>query len=170
MMERDKADLPCNTTPHRRQGYSIRFMDACDFDEMIALGAVMHSESPVYREIPYDTQVLRSTALMWWTQKQVYGVVLEFGTEIVGMMVGLVTPFFFSKAVQVQDLLLYVHPEHRGSARNLLRMMRTYEGEARERGATHSVLGNSAGITPRLTGFYVRQGYKLLSPTMIKEL
>lgn len=171
MMKRDKADYPCNTTSDRRPEYVVRPMTVLDIERMIQLGALMHQESPTYRGLSFDIATIRKRAAVWWTHKEVYGVVIECNSEIIGMMVGLISPFFFSNERRIDDLLMYIHPQHRDRPLILRRMLRMYEEIAKRLGIRYSLLGNSAGIADaRLLKFYERSGYTPLTQVLIKEL
>lgn len=146
----------------------IRRAFTSDIDAIVEMGQAMHAESPRFVDVPFSIQLVRHVA------EQVIdnhiALVAEHHDQLVGVMAGMVTNYWFSHAVFATDLIVYVRPEHRGSSA-FVRLVGAFESAAFKAGATEVLLGVSAGISAdAVLRSYSRMGYAILPGSAIKEL
>jgi GNAT superfamily N-acetyltransferase len=122
-----------------------------DIPRMVDLGAVMHSESPRFRDFAY--QPARVGEMMEWLMGSPQGLVLVAEQPLEGVIGGIMAitmPHYACELVQANDLALFVHPEFRGGSA-ALRLVRGYLDWARDMGAEPSI-GINTGVQPERTG------------------
>ena len=142
----------------------IRTWDMKDLPRLIELGKAMHAESPGYRHIPFDENTLKhlaKTAIK--NPHTITAFVAETDNlpDIIGMIIVTIQPYFFSKAVFLTDLLLYVDQDHR----NNLLVPSALLDRAMEWGRQRDVLefrfGETTGVMPEaLDKFYRFKGFE----------
>lgn len=87
-----------------------------------------------------------------------------------GVMLGMVSPVWYTQSLRAVQELLYVHPEYRGT-RVMFRLIKAFEEESIKRGADSIQLGCSSGEHP--DGFakiMSKLGYSTFSHTYKKEM
>lgn len=145
----------------------IRSASLTDIPELMRLCRLMHAESGNrYALDEAKLQNLLERILIDPT----FGiaVVAARGAKLVGLMVGLVTPHFYSKARIATDLGLYVDPEHRGGA-TAVGLVGAFERRAVVLGADEICPGVSVGINDELAvKLYESLGYERKSIGMWK--
>ena len=88
--------------------------------------------------------------------------------QIVGFIAGVVVEQFLSHDTFACDIGVFVLPEFRGGS-YFLRLVKTFENWAKEKGAQEIQLGVSTGVHPEQTvRMYERLGYKMSSYGLIK--
>lgn len=138
-----------------------------DLDALIALGAAMHAESPRYSRLPFSEERVRAIAEHVISQGIALVAVSAMG-GIVGMLAGIVSQHWFSTALIASDLVFYVAPEHRGG-RAFFRLVREFEYQAAERGASEVQIGLSTEVnTEAAAGCCERLGFRRGSVGMVK--
>lgn len=128
----------------------IRRATEADFARLVDLGAVMHSESPRFRDFTY--QPARVLDMLAWLCDSPQGLVLVAEQPLEGLIGGLMAmamPHYACDLVQASDLAFFVHPEFRGGSA-ALRLVRGYLAWAREIGAEPSI-GLNTGVQPERT-------------------
>lgn len=142
-----------------------------DVDEIVALGAKMHAESPRFSKFPYNEAKLATLAhhLIGWKD----GLILVCEDElhtIVGMYVGVVSDHYFSDARYATDLLLYVDPKHRGGL-CAVRMIRAFAEWAKGRGALEIAPGCSTEVEPqKVRKLYEALGFRTAGYLFIQDV
>ena len=122
-----------------------------DIPRLVDLGAVMHSESPRFRDFAY--QPARVGEMIEWLMGSPQGLVLVAEQPLEGVIGGLMAmtmPHYACDLVQASDLAFFIHPEFRGGS-PALRLVRGYLDWAREMGAEPSI-GINTGVQPERTG------------------
>lgn len=90
----------------------IRLATEADFPRLIELGRAMHAESPMYRDLPFDDEVLRGT--LDYVLKNGFLCVHERNGHVDGVMVAVISPSWFGPGKTASDLALFVEPTARG--------------------------------------------------------
>lgn len=129
----------------------IRAAVATDVSRLVDLGAVMHSESPRFRDFTY--QPARVEAMLEWLMASPQGLVLVADQQFEGVIGGIMAmcmPHYACELVQASDLALFIHPEFRGGSA-ALRLVRGYLDWARTMDAEPSI-GVNTGVQPERTG------------------
>jgi GNAT superfamily N-acetyltransferase len=84
----------------------------------------------------------------------IVGFVAEVDGKVVGTIVGAVGPILFGEGKMAQEMVWYVHEEHRGSG---LRLIRAWEKYAKEQGCSIVIMCGMAG--DKSEKFYIKDGY-----------
>lgn len=137
----------------------IRRATPKDLDLVVALLKALHAES-VFREIAIDGARLNSFVGFCLSHPSQVCILHETDDASVvdGLMLGYVTPYFFSTELGAWDHAVYVRPERRGSI-IAVRLWREFRKWATEAKARVMWLGTSAGIAPARTHkFYTGLG------------
>ena len=121
-----------------------------DVDQLMRMCERMHQES-VYSFLPFDSQKVRETIDSYLEQPGVYGsFVAEVDRELVGMVGGFVTDYFFSHEKMASDSVLFVEKPYRGT-RAAVRLIQAFERWAIASGARELCLGISTGVDTERT-------------------
>jgi len=110
----------------------------------------------------YDERDLLDTFSHLATAPDGYLAVADAGAGPVGMVAGLLVPWYARKAdVIAQEVWLWADPEHRRSGAGPA-LLRAFESWAREAGATRVLLATpgAADRDPVVARWYRRQGYR----------
>lgn len=128
----------------------IRTATQSDIPRLVELGAVMHAESPRFRDFTYQPQ--RVADMVAWLLDSPQGMVLvaEHADGIVGGLMAIAMPHYACDLIQASDLAFFVHPDYRGGTA-ALRLVRGYLDWARGIGAEPSI-GLNTGVDPERTG------------------
>ncbi len=128
---------------------TIRAARLEDEDAIVALGAVMHAEAPAHRGSVYSADRARATFRRLLTDSQNALILVgERGGEVVGLFVGVHTEHWCIDESMTADLVLYVHPAHRGGLLGP-RLIREYIDWAGDRGASRVLISTSTLINTR---------------------
>lgn len=148
----------------------IRDAEIEDIKALVELGEDMHAESPRFSPYRYLQEKLFDLTYNLIESPDGIVLVAEDGEQMVGMMLGFTTEFFFSDAKYASDIVLYVVPEKRGSSA-AVRLVNEFRMQARERGAAEFVPGTSTGVEPERTKkFYEAMGCEALGYSMRQVL
>lgn len=137
----------------------IRELRAGDASRIIELGRIVHQET-WYKIYEYDeTKVLRFISDLL-SNEDAYSRVYERDGEVVGAMFGWVHEFWFSGERCASDLVLFVHPEHRGTMA-AARLINGFVEWAADRGAREVNINITSGVYVERTGkLYERLGFE----------
>ena len=137
----------------------IRQSKPSDVEELVELGARMHEES-AYAHLPYDAgKVRRLIASSAEESDTQLVLVAEAEGQVIGMLSGYLTDYFFCDETVACDMALFVEKGHRrgGAA---VRLIRGFQDWARRRGAREVYLAVSTGVDIDVTGrFYEKMGF-----------
>ena len=148
----------------------VREMRPGDELNLIALGKMMHEESPIYRDLPFDVMKLKNLSSFIYESDLVRCLVAEKENKLIGMYIASVAPYWFSSSIMMIDTVLYVHPFHRGSSA-VPRMLRKMREWGKSMGAIKSSVGVSSGIdTERTVCFFEKLGYDKAAILMQKDI
>ena len=93
---------------------SVRFIEAQDKLAIIDLARVMHSESPAYREFPYQSAKVGQLFDLCLKHEDWCCLIAEKNGGAIGFMAFGLVEMLFCDLKTVDDLALYILPEHRG--------------------------------------------------------
>jgi GNAT superfamily N-acetyltransferase len=123
----------------------IREADHTDIERLVLLGSFMHRESPRFSGLTFDAGRLATTLGNVIDSPQGFAWVAESRGLVVGGLMGLLTPHWFSPDLTACDLALFMLPEHRGTMAPT-RLLNAYVAWAHDRGAKQILLGLMTGL------------------------
>ncbi len=131
-----------------------------DVQPLIAMSARMHEES-AYSFLPFDSRKVERLIVAYVEQPQIYGgFVAENAGQLLGMIGGYVSQYFFCDETVATDMVLFVEKPFRSSA-IAFGLIRAFEQWAFERGARELCLGTSTEVCTEGTGrLYEYMGMK----------
>lgn len=147
----------------------VRLGTLDDVPAIVALGAVMHAESPRFSRFPYSPEkVADVVATMLCNPKNVVIVADHSDQGIVGMFGGFIAEHYFSTAKYASDVAMFIHPDHRGGS-VVVRVLKTFEEWAISQGAIEIAPGISTEVqADRTLQLYSRLGYRLSGHLTVK--
>ena len=128
---------------------TIRPATADDIPALIALGAVMHAESPRFSRFAFERDRLDGNIRMVLAYEYGFAVVAECAGEMVGGLLAVAMPHFACDLLQACDLAYFVRPDRRGGIA-AVRLADAYREWAASLGAEASI-GLNTGVQPERT-------------------
>lgn len=125
-----------------------------DVPRLVDLGAVMHAESPRFREQPFSRVKVAQTLVGLIQGRGVVFVARRDG-QIVGGMAGGVAPNWFNDELQGFELAVFLAPEARHGL-TAMRLVRAFFLWCRARGARHVRMGITTGVHTDSTARFYR--------------
>lgn len=119
-------------------------------DECIELGARMHAES-AFSFLDYNRNKLREMVQFYIESPNHFANMKLQNGEVVGMLFGYVSEYYFGRDKIACDILWYVAPEHRGSTIGV-RLLKEFEEWARLKGVKEVCIGISTNVDTGKTG------------------
>jgi hypothetical protein len=139
--------------------------------ELLKIANQMHKTSPNYSDRPFDAQriwTLFDTSVKH--PSKVCVVYAKEGDEIIGGILGHMTPQYFSGDMVASDLGMFLKPEHRGGTA-FVRLFKAFERWAVEHKATSIIVGHTTGNnTEKSKSMFTKLGYLFLGYIFQKEL
>lgn len=138
----------------------IRFAQQEDIPTVLAMGKRMLAESRFSHYGVNEEKLLSViTAMVSPTDKACIFLAERATGEIVGMLAGYVTDYFFCDAIVAQDRWFYVRPEYRGSSA-AVKLLLTFRQWAQNRKADEFSINMSVGIDmARFNKFMTHLGF-----------
>jgi GNAT superfamily N-acetyltransferase len=131
-----------------------------DIPALLALGQRMASESPRFSKLAFSDEKLTATLTDVIRSPRGFLWVAEEEAELLGVMVAIVHPHWFSDDLIASDLALFVYQHARGGMA-AARLVKQYKAWARESGAVLVQAGVSTGLgTETTAGLYERMGFE----------
>lgn len=119
-----------------------------DIQRMVDLGASMHAESPAFRGMRFDGDKVAEVIEGLILSPLGFVRVAELGGVVIGGMLAVATPHFFSSTDLIAcDLALFIDKANRGGIA-AARLIAAYQCWAAGVGAVKVQLGVMAGIAP----------------------
>ncbi len=136
----------------------IRPATVDDVPRLIELGRIMHAESPRFAALRFDAAILEHTLRVAMADH--FAMVAEYDEEVVGGLVALLTPHWFSPDLTACDLALFIHPEHRGGTAPV-RLLGAYAQWAKLNGSRMTLFGVMTGVnTDKTVALAERLGWR----------
>lgn len=134
-----------------------------DIQSLLGLCERMFNESAYAQVCEYSPEkMVHLLNLMVDTPDEYFLYVAEKDGTIIGMYLGLLTEYYFSKDQMAVDLALYVDREKRGGLA-AVRLVQAFEDWAFERGAKEIVPATSTQVAPERTAqLYHLLGYEVV--------
>lgn len=125
----------------------IRAATLEDIPQLLALGELMHGESPRFSRLRFSAAKLEHTlrALIGNPQGFAWVAVHGQGGPITGVLIAVAVEHWTSDDLVATDLALFVHPDYRGG-RGFLHLVSRYREWARATGAVLRQLGVTTGV------------------------
>lgn len=123
----------------------IRPATTADIPRLVELGCAMHAESPAFRGMRFDADKLAGVIAAAIGSPAGFVRVIERDSRVVGGMVAMAAPHYFSPDLVACDLALFIAPEHRGGMA-AARLLSAYRDWGRDLGVAKVQLGVMAGI------------------------
>lgn len=134
----------------------IRLATRADIPQLVALGEEFALLSqPVHGFSVSRTRIIEFTNEVVEAQGSLVIVLCE-GTEVVGVIAGLLSRIFFSEDIAMQELVWYVKKGVRGIV-----LLEAFEKFALGMGACKVIVGNKPAYC-ELSNLYLKRGYVLL--------
>lgn len=123
-------------------------------------------ESP-YQSLSFDLAYVESQISLFLADPNKVVILLEKGSEIVGILAGLVTSLPLSPARIAAEIVWYVQPEHRG--RESLSLLSAYEYWATEVMKVDFITVSNL-VNLDLSKFYEKRGYMKTETAYMKQV
>lgn len=123
----------------------IRPATAADIPRMVELGRAMHAESPVFSRMRFDPEKLAATIAHMIDSPGGFAYVAVHGGQVVGGLVAMAAPHYFSPDLVACDLAFFMAADHRGGL-SMVRMVGEYVRWAQGMGAVLIQLGLMTGV------------------------
>jgi GNAT superfamily N-acetyltransferase len=131
---------------------TIRPANLTDLNALVALGRVMHAESPRMGRMEYAELKAKATlAGLIASPDNCLLLVADEGGKLVGGIAAAIEEHWFSNDKMAYDLALFVHPDKRGGM-TAARLLNAYAHWAKEKGARITQFGISTGVNLETTG------------------
>lgn len=139
---------------------NISLLTPEDVDTCIGLGWMMHKESAL-GQITFDVPKMKQIAHACLNHPDWICYVAKQGEATVGMVVGFVGQYWFSKERYAMDLALYVHPEFRGSSA-AFRLLKEFTTWASQQNIRQIRCGETTRVNPEATAkLYKKMGFEI---------
>lgn len=141
----------------------IRAANIEDVPTINRLGEQMFNESAYAGVCAYSSEKVDHLLKQMVANPEEYFLyVAEKDSTIIGMYLGLLTEYYFSKDLMAVDLALYVDPTKRGSLA-AIKLVQAFEDWAFARGAKEVVPATSTQVAPERTAqLYHLLGYEVV--------
>lgn len=123
----------------------LRLATLDDIPRMIELGRAMHAESAAFSAMSFDADRLASTARVAVESPHGFAAVVERDGVVIGGLLAMATPHYFSRDLVACDLALFIDSQRRGGMA-AARLIGAYADWARSVGAAKTLLAIMAGI------------------------
>lgn len=129
-----------------------------DIPRMVELGQQMHAESPNFRGMRFDADKLADAMRCAIDSPAGFARLAERDGMVIGGLVAMAVPHYFSSDSVACDLALFVAPEHRGGMA-AARLVAAYRDWGRALGVAKVQLGVMTGVAPEaVEGLCIRLG------------
>ena len=139
----------------------IRAPHESDTATIVTLAGAMHAEG-AFKHLQFDPGKVRLLIAQIIHNSSYFGIVCEHEDQIIGMMAGYASEFFFGSDLIATDMVLYVEQTRRGGI-NALRMIERYVAWAIRKGCVEIQLGQTTGINPDIVDkLYTHAGFTMV--------
>lgn len=149
---------------------TVKSVGVDDIEDAMKIGLKFWSETPIYSKYEWDTKssysFLEDVAL---DNDDACMYLAYRDGKAIGLIIGEVIKFYFSKARFLQDMFIYVLPEERGSKAAYL-LMNEYFKFGEEKEVDEVFFEVSAGIdNEKSISFLEKFGFKTMAHGMVLE-
>ena len=152
--------------------FKIRHMENSDFDQLYKMGEHFCIDNPHLKEIGWDRDSTRNLLSLITSSDNIVGLTVEKETELVGMIVTVISPHMFNNQILVADeVAWWVEPEYRTLVANTL--LQTTEDLLKDMGVKYLYMKylHAEVFSPKLMErFYRNKGYEKIESSVRKEL
>lgn len=127
----------------------IRAAVESDVDAMVAIGELMHAESPRYSRLAFNRAKVAHTLRSLIASPDGLALVAELDGKLVGVALGFIEAEWFSDDRVAQELTLFVLPEYRGRT-TAMRLLAAMDSWAEAAGMPYLQAGTTTGVKPEL--------------------
>lgn len=136
----------------------IRNAESKDIGRLVQFGFLIHAESK-FSTLSFDPEKVRQTL------ENIIGsqngthccfIAEDSEEELIGVFIGCVEEYFFSRSLMAHSILIFVHPKWRGSAA-ALKFIHAFRNWAINRGALELCIGVASGVTIGRTDKFLRR-------------
>ena len=147
----------------------VRRYVPADFPRVLDMARAMHAESPNHSPYPFDTAKVGRLIGMARQSPDWLALVAQ-DEDLVGFALVTAQPMYYSNAIEVMDLAVYVLPEYRGT-RAGLKLIARIEQWAAQVGAARLSIGINTGIAnERNERLLHRLGYETVGFQLSKSV
>lgn len=148
---------------------SVRTATVDDVTDLVALGRMMHRESPRFSRFAFVAgKVEALIRSMIASPHMVVFVAEESGFGVIGMFGGIVGEHFFTTDRFATDVAVFVVPQFRGTSA-FPRLLQAFESWATEQGVLEIAPGISTEVSPERTlALYEQKGFRLSGSMVVK--
>ncbi len=160
------TEQPPRSIGRRASSIQIRLAESeADIEKLIALGPRFIEESR-YRGLPFDAEKLRQAGRRALANKGQFGVLMAMkGDEVVGLLLAIVSEYFFSTELVAATTFFYVTPEHRGGMA-AIKLLHGFRNWARNRKVREINVHITSGVHLARTDRLMRRlGFRFIGGT-----
>jgi GNAT superfamily N-acetyltransferase len=126
----------------------IRQATLDNIPRLIELGRVMHAESARFAALSFDAVKLEQT--LEAAIKNHFAMVSEVDGVVVGGLLAVVSPHWFSQDLYTCDIALFIDPQYRGGV-TAVRLLKAYAAWAKDVGSKMTLFGIMTGVNTEQT-------------------
>lgn len=137
--------------------------------DALRVGFQFWEETPVFNKYEWNSQKAFEFAKDVMESENACMYIAYSNNEPVGLIIGEIVDFYFSKAKFLKDMFIYVKPEHRGGKSAYL-LMKEFLKFGKSKNVDDIFFQVSAGIdNEKSVEFLGKFGFKVMSYGLIKE-
>lgn len=146
----------------------LRTITTSDVGLLIEMILELHVESPVYSTVTPDEPYVHSSLTSMIEQPNFIG---RIDVDLKGFIFGVANRTWYDSSLEAYELLLYVHPDYRGSTLLAPRLIKQFERDAKGLDCVRVRAGVSTGVhVERSLQLYERMGYKREGNALSKRI
>ena len=136
----------------------IRNATYSDIPALVEFGNQIHAESK-FSTLDFDADKVKQTLESIVESKSgthCCFVATSTDEQLIGVLIGCIEEYFFSRSLMAHSILIYVHPKWRGSPA-ALKFIHAFRNWATNRGALEICIGVASGVTISRTDRFLRR-------------
>lgn len=150
----------------RAVGVRLRMATVDDLPDIVVLGRIMHQESS-FASMDYCVDRMKETVSDLMDKSQFVVVAEGTNNEVIGGMLGVCTQSWFGGDMVANDLVIFIHPDHRGGML-AVKLIKTFVHWAKLAGAKQIRPGVVSG-SMTAEALYDRLGFVRCGATFLME-
>lgn len=143
----------------------IRPLESRDKDQFIGLMKLFFKERLEQDGAEFCQESAEKQFDILFNTPGIHGIIDDKDGVVVGAIILTIGPVLFGKGLLMQELVWYVHPQHRGSG---VKLMLSAEQFAKEQHCDNLIMCGMEGDSSN--AFYIKRGYKLLQNNYQKRM